>query len=95
LPINELKWTSLYVDCLDGHPIRPNKIFNNYQGHVSSIFEITKDRLEGLGRLHSTLEGSIKIVQIMKDATIVMDGKNFKELVATYFREHPLKKWVH
>ena len=92
LPINNLKWASLYVDCLDGHPIRPNKIFKNDNRHVSSIFKITKDRLEGLGRLHSTLDGSIRFVRITKETTIKMDGKDFKELVATYFRDHPLKK---
>lgn len=63
LPLNEMKLAGLYVDCFDGIPLRPNKIFNE-RGAVSSIFLMLKDRLEGFAELHSTIDRSIRFVRL-------------------------------
>lgn len=40
LPLNEMKLASLYVDCYDGHPLRPAKLFGA-RGSVTPIHNIS------------------------------------------------------
>ena len=85
LPVNKLKLASLYVDCLNGHPLRPNKIFKKESGSIASIFVVTKDRLKGLARLHSTLNGSIRVVRMFEEIPVKINGQDVKEVITSHF----------
>jgi AbiV family abortive infection protein len=85
LPLHELKLASMYVDCYDGVAARPNKIFTQEEGSVSSIFEIVKDRLAAWEEIHSTIDKSIRFVKASLKIPIKIDGQNLKDaLVAGY-----------
>ena len=87
LPLNQLKLASMYVDCYDGIPLRPNKIFGTEKGSLSSIFEVLKDRLDGSGDLHSTIEKSINFARTTVAFSVKNDGLDAKEVIATEFRK--------
>jgi len=86
LALNDWKLRSLYVDCWNGHPHRPNKIFKKNSGLISFVFSITKDRLKGLARLHSTLNGSIRVVRMFEEIPVKINGKDVKEVITSHFR---------
>jgi len=86
-PVNKLKLASLYVDCLNGHPFRPNKIFNKESKSIASIFTVTKDRLRGLARLHSTFNGSIRVVRMAEEISVKINDKDFKKVILQSIRD--------
>ncbi len=87
LPLNELKLASMYVDCYDGVPARPNKIFIQDEGSVSSIFEIVTNRLAAFEEIHSTIDKSIRFVKAFTKVSITINGKDAKDLIAEEYRK--------
>lgn len=87
LPLNQLKLASMYVDCYDGIPLRPNKIFGKESGSLSSIFELVKDRIDAYSDLHSTIDKSIDFVKSVVAVPIEINGVDAKELIAGQFRK--------
>jgi AbiV family abortive infection protein len=86
LPLNEIKLASLYVDCFDGSARRPNMIFGE-KGSVESIFEIAKDRISAFEELHSTIDRSIRFVELTIKSSIKMNDRDLKDWVVESFRE--------
>jgi AbiV family abortive infection protein len=87
LPLNQLKLASMYVDCYDGIALRPNQIYGTEKGSVSSIFEVVKDRLDGLGNLHSTIDKSIHFVKSTVALSVKINGLNAAQVIASEFRK--------
>jgi AbiV family abortive infection protein len=86
LPLNEMKLASLYVDCYDGHPLRPNKLFGA-TGSVTSIYNIVENRIKSFTDLHSTIDKSIRFVEEALKHSIQIDGKDAAQVFAEHFRK--------
>jgi AbiV family abortive infection protein len=86
LPLNEMKLASLYVDCYDGHPLRPNKLFGP-TGSVTSIHNIVEARIKSFAGLHSSIDKSIRFVEEALKHSIQIDGKDAALVIAEHFRK--------
>jgi AbiV family abortive infection protein len=87
LPLDELKLASMYVDCYDGVAARPNKMFTQDKGSVSSIFEIVKNRLAAFEEIHSTIDKSIRFVKASLKIPIKIDGHDVRDLIIAEYRK--------
>lgn len=81
-----MKLASLYVDCYDGHPLRPAKLFGA-KGSVASIAKIVAARIKSFATLHSTIDKSIRFVEESLKHSIQVDGKDLKQVVIDNFRQ--------
>jgi hypothetical protein len=86
LPLNDMKLASLYVDCYDGHPLRPTKLFGK-KGSVASIATIVGARIKSFVDLHSTIDKSIRFVEEALKHSIQVDGKDATQILIEYFRQ--------
>jgi AbiV family abortive infection protein len=89
LPLHELKLAGMYVDCYDGVPLRPNKIFTQDAGSVSSLFEVVKKRLDAWAEIHSTIDKSIEFVKsaVKSSLKIKINDQDYKEVIIDEFRK--------
>jgi AbiV family abortive infection protein len=86
IPLNDMKLASLYVDCYDGHPLRPTKLFGA-KGSVASIAKIARARIKSFADLHSTIGKSIRFVEQSLKHSVQVDGKDFGQIVIDNFRQ--------
>ena len=86
IPLNDMKLASLYVDCYDGHPLRPTKLFGA-AGSVASMAKIVAARIESFATLHSTIDKSVRFVEESLKHTIEVDGKDLRQIIIDKFRQ--------
>jgi len=97
LPLHELKLAGMYVDCYDGVAVRPNKIFTQDVGAVSSLFEVVKRRLDAWAEIHSAIDKSIEFVKsaVKSDLKIKINDQDYKEIIIDEFQKRAGKYLPH